>query len=127
NCSSVLDDLFRGGLAIRDLDAEMVDAGASASELGLGHVLAVVDHEREVDVAVSHMPRRMTSRVAGLGLVDAENVLVEFRRLFQIFDLERNMNDAGHGYLLAANPCGEWNADVLVEGSGGMFLVRSSP
>src|SRR5438045_4406465 len=84
----------------------MVNAGSGAGELGLRYVLAVIDHERNVDVAVGHVPRRVAARISGLGLVDAKDILVEFGRRFEVFDLERDMNDAGHETSLSTPAAG---------------------
>ena len=73
-----------GGLAILDLDADVMNAGSGAGELGLLLLLAVIDHEGEIDIAVGHVPGDVAAGMAGLGLVDAEDVLVEFGRLLQM-------------------------------------------
>ena len=100
DAAAVLLDLLGGGLAVLDLDADVMDAGTGPGELRLLLLLAVVDHQGEVDIAVGHVPRDVAAGMAGLGLVDAEHVLVELGRLFQIFDLEGDVHDAGHGALL---------------------------
>ena len=76
----------------------MMDARAGAGELGLVHLLIVIDHERDIQRAVGHVARHMTSRVTGTGLTKPENILVELRGALEIFDLERNVNDASHSH-----------------------------
>src|SRR4029450_7319748 len=83
-------------IAILDLDAEVMDAGPGPRELRLRLVLAVVGHQREIDGAFGHVPRGVAARMAGLELVDAEDVLVELGGLFQVLDLERDVDDASH-------------------------------
>src|SRR5260370_1357041 len=95
--TAVLLDRVGESLPILDLQSPMMDARAGTGELRLRVVLAVVDHEGEIDVAVGHVPGSVAARMSGLGLIDAEDVLVELGRLFQVIDLEGNVNDAGHG------------------------------
>ena len=75
--------------------------------LASGLVLAVIDHDREVDIAVGHMARGVAARVPGLGLIDTEHVFVELGRLLEVVDLDRDVNDAGHGLLRCLMPKGE--------------------
>src|SRR5712691_1129456 len=99
-------DLGDGGVAIVDLDAPMVDAGAGAGELRLRDLLAVVDHQGEIDVAVGHVARDVAARIAGIGLAKAEDVLIEPGCLLQVGDLDGNVNDARHGLLLDGSSSG---------------------
>src|SRR5205814_8575908 len=66
-------------------------------QLRLRIVLAVIDHQREIDVAVGHVARDMAARAPGLHLAKAVNVLVELRRRFEIGDFQRDMVDPRHG------------------------------
>src|SRR5882724_8284563 len=43
--------------------------------------------------------------MAGLELVDAEDVLVELGGLFQVLDLERDVDDASHGNTSLSGAC----------------------
>src|SRR5215469_15114947 len=69
------DELGEGG-AVGDLDAPMMDAGTGACELRLAVVLAVVEHQREIGLAVGHVARIMAAGVVGGELAEAENVLI---------------------------------------------------
>src|SRR5262249_48610754 len=89
-------DCLHGGFAILHFDAEMVDAGADAGELGLRLVLAVIGHQGEIDRTFRHVPGRVAACMPGLELVDAKNVFIEPGRFLEVFDLDRNVNDAGH-------------------------------
>src|SRR5688572_18177766 len=102
NLAAVFLDLFYRGFAVLHFDPEVMDAWAVADQLGFRFILAVIDHQREIDIAVCHMARGMTARVARLGLVDAKHVLVEFRRLLEVLDLERDVYDASHVPLLGS-------------------------
>src|SRR5260370_791151 len=84
NRAAMLLDGLSEGLAVGDLDAPVMDAGSGTRKLGLLLVLAVVDHQREVDIAVGHVPRRVAARMSGLGLIDPEHVLIELCRLLQV-------------------------------------------
>src|SRR4051794_18344884 len=95
--AAALLDRAAHGIAILDLDAEVMNAGPGSGELRLRLVLAVVGHQREIDGAFSHMARGVAARMAGLELVDTEDVLVELGGLFQVLDLERDVDDAGLG------------------------------
>src|SRR5215204_960041 len=103
NLAAILDNLLGGRFAILDLDTEMVDAGSGAGKLRLRLVLIVIGHQREIDRAFGHVPRRVTAGMAGLELIDAEDVLVEFRRLLQVVNLKRDVNDTGHVLSSSAN------------------------
>ena len=46
------------------------------------------------------MARDMRAVASGLQLLEAENILVEFRRLIEIVDLDGEMHDASHSLLL---------------------------
>src|SRR5207249_10379401 len=74
---------------VGDLDAPVMDARTGASPLRLVNILAVVEHQREIELPIGQVARIMTARVVGAELPEAKNVLVEFRRLLQIGDLER--------------------------------------
>src|SRR6202165_3818567 len=52
NAAAVLFDLFRGGLAVLDLDPDVMNAGTGSGELRLLLLLAVIDHEGEINIAV---------------------------------------------------------------------------
>jgi hypothetical protein len=82
----------------------MMDAGTRAGKLCLVHLFIVIDHERDIQVAVRHVAGDMTARVAGAGLTKAEYVLIEFGGALEIFDLDSNVNDASH-CLLSLSEC----------------------
>src|SRR6185312_6615660 len=88
------------GVAILDLDAPMMDAGALAGELRLLDILGIVEHEGEVDIAVGHVARDVAAGIALAGALEAEDLLVEFGGLLEIVDLDGDMHDARHGLLL---------------------------
>jgi hypothetical protein len=94
--AAISDDLLRKTLVVVDLDAEMVDCRALANELGFLVRLAVIDHQREVDIAVGQVPRNVSARPSGLDLAKPEHVFVEFGRRLELGDLERHVVDAGH-------------------------------
>src|ERR1700716_3577378 len=71
NAAAVLLDLLGGGLAFLDLDPDVMHAGTRAGELRLLLLLAVIDHEGEIDIAVGHVPGGMAAGMPGLGLIDA--------------------------------------------------------
>src|SRR5215212_2397723 len=96
NLAAILDDLLGGRFAILHLDAEMMNAGASAGKLRLRLVLAVISHQREVDCAFGHVTRGVATRMAGFQLIDAKDIFIELGGLLQILNLERDVNDAGH-------------------------------
>ena len=88
-------DLCGRLLDVGHLDREMVDAGPFARRLrflGLGS--RVVLHQGEVDLAVGHVPRSVVARLARLGVLETENLLVEVARLLQVVHLERQVHDA---------------------------------
>ena len=80
--------------AVGNFKAPMVNARAGAVQLRLRRVLAFVEHERDVGFAVSHMARQVAMIVDGLKLLEAEDVLVETSRDFEIVDLHRYVGDA---------------------------------
>src|SRR5216684_1487801 len=66
--AAIGDDLLDKAATVVDLDAEMVDRRSVADELGFLVLLAVIDHQREIDIAVRQMPRNMAARSPGLHL-----------------------------------------------------------
>ena len=67
---------------------------AGAGELRFGGVLAVVDHQGEIGLAVGHVPGDVLVVAAGADLLEAEHVLVERGRLLQVRHLHGDMDDA---------------------------------
>ena len=53
-------------------------------ELRVLDLLAVVDHQGEIDVSVGHVARDVAARIAGVGLAKAEDVLIEPGCLLQV-------------------------------------------
>src|ERR1700730_15676968 len=53
--AAMLLDRVGEGLPILDLQSPMVDARAGTGELRFGGALAVIEHEREIGLAVGHM------------------------------------------------------------------------
>ena len=82
---------------VRDCDAEMMDRRTGADQLRLGVVLAVVQHQREIDIAVGQVARYVAARAPGFDLAEAEHVLVEPGRGFEIGDFQRDVIDARLG------------------------------
>jgi hypothetical protein len=62
----------------------MVDAGAGAGEPRLCDILTVVDHQGQIDVSISHVPRNMPASISRGGLTKAEDILIKLGRLLQI-------------------------------------------
>src|SRR5437868_11719622 len=71
-----------------------MNAGARTGKLRLRHILAVIDHQREIERAIGHMPRYMSARVSRSSLPKAEHLLVKPGRLFEVSDLEREMDNS---------------------------------
>ncbi len=88
-------DFLGGDRDVVDLGPPMVDARANAGKLCLGRILAVVDHQRQVDGAVGQMARDMPAVLAAMrgDLAEAEHVLVEPRRGLKVFHLQRDMDN----------------------------------
>src|ERR1700674_5081843 len=59
--AAIGDDLLDKAATVVHLDAEMVDCGAVAAQLGFLVLLAVIDHQREIDIAVRQVPRNMAA------------------------------------------------------------------
>src|SRR5262249_49345906 len=93
-------DLRGVRVPVVDLDAPVVDAGPRTGQLRFLDVLAVVDHQREVDVAVRHVPGDVAARAAGRSLAKAEDVLVEARGLLEVVALDGDVSDPRHVVLL---------------------------
>ena len=89
----LLDGVGKGRF-VGDLDAPMMDARPRTGPLRLLRILAVVEHQREIELPIGHVARIVAARVVGAELLETKNVLVEFRRLLQVGDLEREMHDA---------------------------------
>ena len=100
--AAIGDDLFGEPLVVVDLDAEMVDRRPRPDQLGFRILLAVVDHQREVDIAVRQMARDVAARTPGADLAKPEHVFIEFRRRLEVGDLQCNMVDPWHGSFLFA-------------------------
>jgi hypothetical protein len=94
--AAISDDLLRKTLVVVDLDAEMVDCRALANELGLFVFFAVIDHQREIDIAVGQVPRNVSPRPSGLDPAKPEHVFVELRSRLEVGDFERHVVDARH-------------------------------
>src|SRR5215208_3882373 len=76
----------------------MVDGGAGADQLRLGVVLAVIDHQREIDIAVGQMPRDVAARAPGPDLAEAVHRFVEPGHRFEVGHLQRDVVDARHSW-----------------------------
>src|SRR5258706_11658939 len=93
----------------------MVDAGAVSRGLRFRGLRAlVVLHQGEIDLAVGHVTRKMIAGLAGLGILEAEDLLVEVAGAHHVVDLQRDMDDTVHrwcssmrkGVPGAGNPTG---------------------
>jgi hypothetical protein len=79
------------------VDARPVARGLRFLRLRAGVVL----HQREVDHAVGHVAREVVAGLAGLGIAEAEDLLVEVAGALHVVDLERDVDDAVHAFLHA--------------------------
>jgi hypothetical protein len=84
---------------VLDLDAEMMDRRSGTDHLGFGVVFAVVDRQREIDIAVGHVARDVPARAAGLDLAKTVNVLVESGGGLEIGHLQRDVVDPRHARI----------------------------
>src|SRR5258705_255338 len=74
-----------------------MDARAFARGLRLRGLRAlVVFHQGEIDLAVGHMARKMVAGLAGLGILEAEDLLVEVAGAQHVVDFQRDMDDTAH-------------------------------
>src|SRR6266404_4945842 len=92
-------DLPGSKLNVVDLSAPMVNARAHTGKLRLRCILAVIDHQRQVDGAVGKVARDMPAVLATMrgDLPEAEHFLVELSGGFEISHLQRDVDDfAGH-------------------------------
>src|SRR5215471_4569088 len=76
----------------------MVDCRTEAHQFGFLVLLAVIDHQREVDIAVGQMARDMSARAPGMHLPEAEYILVELCSRFEVGHFERYMVDPRHHF-----------------------------
>jgi hypothetical protein len=64
-------------------------------ELRFIRILAVIDHEREIEGAVGHVTRYVLTIASGRHLLEPEHIFVEACRRFQILDFDCEMDDTG--------------------------------
>src|SRR2546423_1804597 len=103
----------------------MVDRRTRADQLGLFVLLAVVEHQREVDIAVRQVPRDVPARAPGSDLAEAEHVFVELGGGFEIGHFQRDVVDPRHcgtSYL----PYGAMTSPVRYSGGSRMTSVLVS-
>jgi hypothetical protein len=55
----------------------MMDAGSGSGELRLVHLFIVIDHERDIQIAVRHVAGYVTARMTSAGLSQAKHVLIK--------------------------------------------------
>src|SRR5258706_3883585 len=87
-------DLLGGSVLVVNRNTPMVEPRAGACELGFGGVLAVIDHEGEVDMPIGQMARDVLAVAAGLGVLEAEDFGIELSCLFKVIDLDGEMDNA---------------------------------
>jgi hypothetical protein len=63
-----------------------------------GSLMISQPYQREIEHSVCEMTRDVVARLARLDFPEAEYLLVELGGLLEIFDLQRQMHDAVHGF-----------------------------
>ena len=66
-------------------------------------VFAVIDHQREVDIAIRQVPQNMPARAPRSDLTEPEHVFVEPRRCLQVAHFERQVIDPRYVRVTSRN------------------------
>ncbi len=78
----------------------MMDPRPRAGKLRFMGVFTVIDHQREIEFAIGHMPGDMLMIASRGDLLEPEDILIETCCGFQILDLDREMDDTAIAGLL---------------------------